>query len=278
MPFLLFLHMTGHVNMKVLTKTYAAILASALLCSCSGGCSSRNVEETSTAYKIVPAGHTDTTDTVTATAAGRQAEKKSKSALLLDSLGYVNIQDNDPRIRVRTVYATPDNFTGEILYGDLKEAYLLPEAAEKLSGAQDILEGGHPGYRLLVYDAARPMSAQRKMWDTAVRAGKQYYVANPAKGGGLHNYGAAVDVTITGADGEPLPMGTAYDHLGPEANTDREEELVRTGKISREEADNRLLLRKVMREAGFRTVKSEWWHFNMCSRDEAVKKYALIDF
>lgn len=204
-------------------------------------------------------------------------KKKSGTASTLDSLGYVNIGETDSRISVEIIYATPDNFVGEVLYEDLDEAYLLPEAAEKLSKAQDILETLHPEYKLLVYDAARPMSVQKKMWDAAVKGGKQYYVANPAKGGGLHNYGAAVDVTVTDENGKPLPMGTVYDFLGPEANTDKEEELVRTGKITRQEADNRLLLRKVMREAGFRTVKSEWWHFNLCSREEAVKKYPLIN-
>jgi D-alanyl-D-alanine dipeptidase len=202
----------------------------------------------------------------------------SPTARILDSIGLVDAGAIDPSIAVRLVYATADNFVGEVLYDDLDRAWLLPEAAEKLRKAQQLLHERSPGCRLIVYDAARPMSVQRKMRQAAVRAGKAYYVADPARGGGLHNYGAAVDVSILDPRGEPLPMGTEYDHLGPRANTDREEELVRSGEITAQERQNRLLLRGVMRQAGFRTVTSEWWHFNHCSRAEAMARYPLIDF
>lgn len=197
---------------------------------------------------------------------------------MLDSLGYVNITELDSEIAIDIVYATADNFTGEVLYDDLTEAYLLPEAAEKLLAAQKLLKERHPDYTFIIYDAARPFSAQKTMWEIAVRTGNTYYVANPAKGGGLHNYGAAVDISILDANGLPLPMGTAFDFFGEEANTDKEEALVARGKISQEELDNRLLLRGIMRQAGFTSIKSEWWHFNHCSREEARKRYPLIDF
>ena len=32
-----------------------------------------------------------------------------------------------------------------------------------------------------------------------------------------------------------------------------------------------------MTGAGFRTVKSEWWHFNACTLEEARKQYKLIE-
>jgi D-alanyl-D-alanine dipeptidase len=202
----------------------------------------------------------------------------SPTAQKLDSMGLVDAGALDRSIAVKLVYATADNFVGEVLYGDLDQAWLLPEAAEKLLAAQRWLREKCPDCRLIVYDAARPMSVQRKMRQVAVRSGKTYYVADPARGGGLHNYGAAVDVSILDSRGEPLPMGTEYDHFGPEANTDREEELVRSGRITEPERQNRLLLRGVMRAAGFRTVTSEWWHFNHCSRAEARVRYPLIDF
>jgi D-alanyl-D-alanine dipeptidase len=201
----------------------------------------------------------------------------SPTARRLDSLGLVDIAAAAPEVAVRLVYATADNFVGEVLYADLTVAYLLPEAAEKLAAAQRLLARKHPGARLIVYDAARPMAVQRRMWQIAVRTGKQYYVANPAQGGGLHNYGAAVDVSILDERGVPLPMGTPYDHLGPEANTDREHELVAAGRLTEAERLNRLLLRETMTAAGFRTVTSEWWHFNHCSRAEAIRRYTLIE-
>lgn len=202
----------------------------------------------------------------------------SETARQLDSLGYVNVQELDPTIVVEMVYATPDNFVGEVLYDDLVEAYLLPEAADKLVKAHRLLKEKHPDYRFVVYDAARPMSVQKCMWDIAVKNGwSNDYVANPAKGGGLHNYGAAVDLTILDENGVPLSMGTAFDYFGEEAHTNKEQELVKQGKITEQELQNRLLLRGVMKEAGFTSLSSEWWHFNHCKRDVAKEKYPLID-
>lgn len=206
-----------------------------------------------------------------------QAMALSPTAQKLAAAGYVNVADVDPEIRVEMVYATAENFVGEVLYDDLTEAYLLPEAAEKLAAAHRLLREEHPDYRLVVYDAARPMAVQRRMRAVAVRMGKGYYVADPARGGGLHNYGAAVDLSIVDEHENPLPMGTGYDHLGPAANTDNEAALLAAGTITEDERANRLLLRRVMRAAGFRTVTSEWWHFNLCTRGEAVARYPSIE-
>lgn len=202
---------------------------------------------------------------------------KSHTALYLDSLGLKEIRSADSSIVVELMYATADNFTGELLYEDLREAYLHPDALEALVRAQQLLKSKCPGYSLIIYDAARPMSVQKKMWEVVKGTSKNIYVSNPARGGGLHNYGLAVDVSIVNENGEALPMGTEVDHLGIEAHITNEEELVRSGKISEEERKNRLLLRQVMKEAGFRTLNSEWWHFNRCSRAEAKKKYKRIE-
>lgn len=134
----------------------------------------------------------------------------------------------------------------------------------------------YPSYSLIIYDAARPMSVQRKMWDVVKGTSKYRYISNPNRGGGLHNYGLAVDISILDSLGHPLSMGTKVDHLGVEAHITEEGELVRNGKITEAERQNRILLRKVMKTAGFRALPSEWWHFNFCSREEACKKYNVI--
>lgn len=41
--------------------------------------------------------------------------EKSRTALYLDSLGLINIQSADSSIAVKLLYATPENFTGELL-------------------------------------------------------------------------------------------------------------------------------------------------------------------
>lgn len=201
---------------------------------------------------------------------------ESRTAMYLDSLGLINVAEVDSTIIVRLMYATPDNFTGELLYEDLREAYLHPDAAKAIARAEQLLNEKHPGYRLVIYDASRPLHIQQKMWDVVKGTSKNIYVSNPARGGGLHNYGVAVDVSIADKDGQPLDMGTAVDHLGSEAHITQEALLVSSGKISEQARRNRLLLRSVMKEAGFRTLPSEWWHFNLCSREQAKQQYKLI--
>lgn len=87
----------------------------------------------------------------------------------------------------------------------------------------------------------------------------------------------AVDVSILDADGVPLSMGVPVDHMGKESHISYEDEMVRTGKLTEEERENRQLLRRIMREAGFRPLPTEWWHFNYCSRAEARSRYKCID-
>jgi D-alanyl-D-alanine dipeptidase len=201
---------------------------------------------------------------------------KSRTALYMDSLGLVDVTDLDSSLVVKLMYTQADNFTGEVLYDDLLEAYLHPDAAHALVKAQKALKRLHPSYSLLIYDAARPMTIQKKMWNVVKGTPQYKYVSNPNRGGGLHNYGLAVDISIQDSLGQPLPMGTKVDHLGIEAHITQENELVRSGKISEKERQNRLLLRKVMKQAGFRPLPNEWWHFNLCSRETARQKYKVI--
>lgn len=194
----------------------------------------------------------------------------------MDSLGLVNISEKDTSLRINLMYAQADNFTGEILYTELTKAYLHPDAARALVKAQRLLKQKYPHYSLLIYDAARPLSVQQKMWNTVKNTSRSNYVSNPAHGGGLHNYGLAVDLSITEIGGKLLSMGTKVDHLGRESHINREINLVKEGKITEEEHQNRMLLRTVMKEAGFRPLLTEWWHFNFCSRETARQKYKLI--
>lgn len=191
--------------------------------------------------------------------------------------GFVEITALDTSIRVKLIYATADNFTGKLLYRELKKAYLHPIAAAKLKKAQHILKVQRPGCSLIVYDAARPMSVQREMWEQVKGTEFSIYVANPKTGGGLHNYGMAVDVSLVDSSGREVDMGCAVDYFGEKARVDREEALLSAGKLSREAGENRRLLRKVMTDAGFISLRSEWWHFNALPSKEVVGKMNLIE-
>ena len=192
-----------------------------------------------------------------------------------DFKGLVNIKEKDSTIIVDLMYAKPDNFVGEKMY-NFSEAYLHPKAAEAVKKANRMLQAEHPDLRLIIYDAARPMRVQQKMWNKVKGTTQQNYVSNPANGGGLHNYGLAVDVSIADCNGDTLPMGTLVDALTPTSHIDKEQELVRSKKITTEAASNRALLRNVMKKAGFKPLRSEWWHFNYTTRADARKNYKVI--
>ncbi|MCC8095222.1 MAG: M15 family metallopeptidase [Tannerellaceae bacterium] len=194
----------------------------------------------------------------------------------LASQGLVDVSAMDTTLRVDLRYATPDNIMGEAVYEAITGVWLHPDAAEKLLKAQRLLKARLPHYSLVVYDAARPMSVQEKMWNLVRGTDKTNYVSNPANGGGLHNYGMAVDLSIVDKQGHPISMGCGFDYFGIEAHINQEEELVQSGKITQEELPNRLLLRTIMRESGFSTVLYEWWHFNACSRSYAREHYPVI--
>ena len=82
---------------------------------------------------------------------------------LIRQMGLVDIQSLDSEIMVELRYATTNNFMQQNIYGTLRKAYFLPHFARKVAQAQELLRQRHPEYRLLIYDAARPRSAQRRM-------------------------------------------------------------------------------------------------------------------
>ena len=199
-----------------------------------------------------------------------------KTEVALSQAGYVNVRELDPTLQVSLMYARADNFVGSVLYDDLRQAYLHPEAAAALVKAQKRLKQLRPELSLKIYDAARPMHIQQKMWNKVKNTSMKIYVSNPAHGGGLHNYGLAVDITLCDAKGDSLPMGTKIDNLGIAAHIDQESLLVAKGTISKRAQQNRQLLRQVMRYAGFKPLRTEWWHFNFKSRAEAKRLYKVI--
>ncbi len=192
--------------------------------------------------------------------------------------GLVNIRWLDPSIKVDLKYSTTDNFLGLDVYGELDEAFLQRDVAEKLVKAQQFLKKQYPFYNLVIYDAVRPRSIQYKMWDTIKipAAEKAKYLSNP-KYGSLHNYGAAVDISIIDELGIALDMGTPYDYFGELAHPEKEEQMIGEGKLTHAQTNNRKLLRDVMEKAGFFNIQTEWWHFNSCYRKEAATRYRIVE-
>lgn len=194
----------------------------------------------------------------------------------LVGMGFVDVQTLDPDIKVELKYASNDNFMRSAVYGDFKKAYLRDEAAVKLAKANKYLKEINPDLTLLVGDALRPRSISRQMWSFLSGSPMQRYVANP-KGGSMHNYGCAVDITICDISGKRLDMGTPLDYFGPLAQPRYEEKFLKQGKLTEEQVENRKLLRKVMTAAGFHGIQLEWWHFEAFDKKLIRKTYSIVE-
>ena len=204
-------------------------------------------------------------------------QAKSDIEKSLERIGLQNVAEEIPGVEVYMVYATPYNVMGRVLYEELDEAYLVPEAMEKLRKANELLRKKRLDLHLVVYDAARPRSIQEQMWKVVENTELQDFVANPNKsGGGAHNYGVAVDVTLVDCTGHPIPMGSEYDYFGDRSRVDLEAKLIENGEINLRELKNRQLLREIMTEAGWLVEPSEWWHFNAMPLTEASQKLSVI--
>jgi zinc D-Ala-D-Ala dipeptidase len=206
------------------------------------------------------------------------APAKSAIELKMEALGLVDILSLDSTLIVDLRYSSINNFTGKDMYGELNRCYLQKDVALKLVDAQKKLRAQYPYYSLLVFDGARPVSIQQYMWDSvALPPGdRQKYLSNPANRS-LHNYGAAVDLTIIDDDGRELDMGTPYDFFGELAHPRAEGEFFAAGQLTETQLANRELLRSVMRAAGFSPIDTEWWHFNSTSRAKAAEVYPVIE-
>lgn len=72
-------------------------------------------------------------------------------------------------------------------------------------------------------------------------------------------------------------MGTKYDFFGELAYPSREAELLKSGKLTQQQIDNRQILRTAMRQGGFSPIEFEWWHFNALSREKAKMVFRIVD-
>lgn len=156
-------------------------------------------------------------------------------------------------------YATGDNLTGRPLY-PFAAAFLRRSAAERLAAAAADLRSRK--LRLVIYDAYRPLSAQKALW--AARP-DPLYVADPAKGSS-HNRGGAADLALADEKGNPLPMPSRFDEFGPRAHHGAKG-------ASAEARRNARTLKAALEKAGFVSLKEEWWHY----RDPEARGWPVLD-
>jgi D-alanyl-D-alanine dipeptidase len=160
----------------------------------------------------------------------------------------VNLHDVDSSFIIDSPYATAANMAKTQLYPK-NELYLERSAAERLAKVQKRLQSQDLG--LKVFDAYRPLSVQKKLWQILP---DPRYVANPVKGS-RHNRGSAVDVTLVDKDGNELPMPTEFDEFSEKAHHDYAD-------LPIDVLRNRQCLKDAMLAAGFQPLSTEWWHYD----------------
>ncbi|HET9136518.1 MAG TPA: M15 family metallopeptidase [Candidatus Kapabacteria bacterium] len=192
------------------------------------------------------------------------------AALTAIPSGFVDISAL-PTVTIDKRYATTNNCCGRIL-DSTKFCILRDIAYKKLEAACSILQKEHPGWKFIVFDAYRPLSVQKQLWDHVKGTPYARYVAYPLNGS-LHTMGLAIDLSIIDEDGKPLDMGTGFDEFTPLAAPRNEAEYLRTKKLSQEQYQNRLILRRIMQRAGFIQLQSEWWHYEAMHQKTARARY-----
>ncbi len=122
-------------------------------------------------------------------------------------------------------------------------AYVKKHIALKLKKANEIAKTYN--YRIKVCDAYRPYSVTKK--HAIMRPDLVDKGLLAPESGSWHNAGLALDVTLVDENGEELLMPSKVQDFQAVDNY--------------KENDNSILLKKIMNEAGFGKLKSEWWHF-----------------
>jgi D-alanyl-D-alanine dipeptidase len=171
----------------------------------------------------------------------------------------IHITEQSHGVLIALMYAAKDNFTGRAIY-DHPLCFLHPHAEACLRKAIAAARGF--GLQLQILDAFRPQAAQEALWAVAPNPD---YIADPKKGSN-HTRGVAVDLTLIGADGQALDMGTPVDTMHPASHHFH---AAHSSAIQL----NRMKLLTIMLEAGFLHHPREWWHYQLPD----AHQYPLVD-
>jgi zinc D-Ala-D-Ala dipeptidase len=196
-------------------------------------------------------------------------------ARLASDKSYADVS-NLPNVHVSLRYASENNFMGKNVYGDFHSCFLHQVAADKFRQAAGALQKEHPGWRFLIFDCLRPRSLQEKLFAVVKGTAQQPYVADP-RTGSLHNYGFAIDLSLEDQNGHELNMGTHFDDFTALSQPDHERQYLEAGKLTKEQLDNRLVLRGIMQRAGFTQLPIEWWHYDALSKEEVKGHYKVVE-
>jgi D-alanyl-D-alanine dipeptidase len=166
-------------------------------------------------------------------------------------------------------------------YGNKSPYYLRQGVLDRVILASNYLQSLHPGWRILIFDAYRPVAVQQYMVDytfaqTIASRGLKLDRLSPSEIEGIwqevyriwaipsfdpatpppHSTGAAIDVTLVDEGGKEIDMGSPIDEMSDRSLPDY---FIDAPAYH----NSRQLLLQVMTHAGFLRHPSEWWHFSI---------------
>ncbi len=189
---------------------------------------------------------------------------------VLDASDFVILADYVPGIIQEIRYHSTYNFIGDRIDGYEEPCALLTKTAARALKAVSS-ELNVQGYRLKIFDAARPARAVRHfvLWgieDLDLRMKPFFYPELEkqelfAKGyiasQSSHSRGSTVDLTLLDMQtGKEVDMGSPFDLFSEVSHPDYRG-------ITTEQFQNRMRLQKAMIRNGFQPNNCEWWHFTL---------------
>ena len=168
--------------------------------------------------------------------------------------------------------------------------FLRQSVLKRLIEAQQNLSESFPHLQLILFDAWRPISVQKFMFNYTIKetcksrgidmnnhvnnetvaeiieeVGR--FWARPSSNPSTpppHCTGAAIDLTLGDMNGNPLDLGGEIDFIGPKSCPDfyKEDSIKLPYSKNQVFHNRRSLLFSVMEQAGFVQHPNEWWHFS----------------
>ncbi len=157
-----------------------------------------------------------------------------------------------PTIKLDLRYGTQNNVTGIVLYKDSR-AFIEKAACVALLKVQEQL--AKSGYGLVIWDAYRPLSTTKLLWEMAPVENRELTFADPVFGS-IHNRGCAIDATLYDLKTKKeLSMPSDFDNSTEKARPNYR-------KLPKETIQRREVLRAAFEANGFLVDRHEWWHYN----------------
>lgn len=202
----------------------------------------------------------------------KKLDSKGLNVCSNDSTEFVLVSSVIPDVILDIRYYSSFNFVGERIDGyEEPVAILTKQAAQALKKANE--KAKELGYRLKIYDCYRPQMAVDHFvrWSKNKNDSmKKYFYPELNKkelfnlgfiaSKSSHTRGSTIDLTLFDMSTQnDIDMGGTFDYFGKLSWSENTED------ITKNQANNRKLLRNIMIESGFKPLKEEWWHFTLAN-------------